>query len=175
MNTLLDLLVSDEEIQQKIMQIGRQIDLDYSGKELCIVMVMKGAICLVADLIRNIHIPSSFEFVQASSYSARGKEQGELALFGLENLTIAGKHVLVVDDIFDSGRTLSTIVSHLERKTPKSLRSLVLLSKNAPRDIRYRPDYVLFEIENLFVVGYGLDYKENYRGLPGVYSLIMED
>lgn len=175
MNTLLDLLISDEEIQQKVAQIGRQIDSDYSGSELTIVMIMKGSIFLVADLIRCIHIPCSLEFVQAKSYGARGKERGELTISGLENFDVSGKHVLVVDDIFDSGHTLSSTVAALHKQHPKSLHSLVLLSKNVDRQTRYKPDYVLFQIENPFVVGYGLDYKENYRGLPGIYSMITEE
>ena len=162
-------LISSEEIQQKVAEVGKQIDRDYAGEELTIVMVMKGSICLVADLIRQIQIPCALECVRASSYGHRGTQRGELSLAGLEELDIQNKHVLVVDDIFDTGATLSRVVSLLKDKNPKSLKSLVLLNKKVERKIGYRPDYVLFDIDDHFVVGYGLDYKEYYRGLDGVY------
>ncbi len=169
--TNLQILISQQQIQEKIEQIAQQLDRDYAGKELTIVMVMKGAICLAADLIRKIHIPSEIEYIQASSYGQRGVERGELALLRLEELHIHQKHVLIVDDIFDSGQTLSQIVFLLQSKDPKSLKSLVLLNKKIPRQVSYHPDYVLFDIDNHFVIGYGLDYKERYRGLDGVYIL----
>ncbi len=168
-------LITPGEIQQHVAQIGRQIDRDYAGKELIIVAIMKGAICLVADLIRQIQVPSTLEFVKASSYGHRGTQKGELLLSGLEKVDVAGRHILVVDDIFDSGETLSRIVSSLKEKNPKSLRSLVLLNKKVEREVAYRPDYVLFEIDNHFVVGYGLDYREHYRGLSGVCILAAVD
>lgn len=164
-------LIGQEEIRQKVAQIGKQIDQDYAGEELTMIMVMKGSICLVADLIRQIHIPCAIEFVKASSYGHRGTQKGELSLTGLEEVDVQNKHILVVDDIFDSGVTLSQIISFLKHKNPKSLKSLVLLNKKLEREVDYRPDYVLFEIDNHFVVGYGLDYKEHYRGLDGVYRL----
>ena len=98
-------------------------------------------------------------------------ERGELTVNGLQSLDIQGRDVLLVDDIFDSGHTLNTVANALRQKHPRSLRSLVLLVKNVPRTIPWRPDYVLFEIENHFVVGYGLDYKEKYRGLEAIYRL----
>ncbi len=171
----LELLISEQSIISKISEIADKLNTEYRDKELTIVMIMKGAICLVADLIRHIQIPCSIEFIQASSYGARGAKRGELTIFGLENIQLAKKHVLVVDDIFDSGATLSEVMNRLKVQDPKSLKSLVLLSKKVPRKTEYNPDYVLFEIEDRFVVGYGLDYKEHYRGLPGVYALMMEN
>lgn len=169
--TNLQVLISQQQIQEKIEQIAQQIDRDYAGKELTIVMVMKGAICLAADLIRKIDVSCEIEYVKASSYGHRGSERGNLVLLGLEEMHIHHKHVLVVDDIFDSGSTLSQIMSQLQNKDPKSLKSLVLLNKKVARQVSYHPDYVLFDIDNHFVVGYGLDYKERYRGLDGVYIL----
>lgn len=159
----------------KIAEIALKLESEYRGKELTIVMIMKGAICLVADLIRHLQIPCSIEFIQTSSYGQRGTKRGELAIFGLENIQLAKKHVLVLDDIFDSGATLTEVMKRLKAQEPKSIKSLVLLSKKVPRKTEYNPDYVLFEIEDRFVVGYGLDYKEHYRGLPGVYVLMMEN
>jgi hypoxanthine phosphoribosyltransferase len=168
----LEVVISQEEILKKISDVAKQLDDDYAGQEIVIVMVMKGAICLVADLIRHLSSPCSLEFVRGSSYGARGVERGDLIVTGLEEMHIAGKHVLVVDDIFDSGTTLTAIMNQLKKLQPKTLKSLVLLSKQVERKVNYTPDYVLFEVENRFVVGYGLDYKEHYRGLPGIYTMV---
>lgn len=166
----LELLISEQKILEKIAEVAANLDIVFQGEELTIVMIMKGAICLVADLIRRLQIPSSFECIQASSYGNRGDKRGGLTITGLNNIYIKGKNVLIVDDIFDSGVTLSEVYKHLAVLQPKTLKSLVLLSKMVSHCTEYRPDYVLFEIENRFVVGYGLDYKEHYRGLPGVYA-----
>ncbi|VHO03608.1 phosphoribosyltransferase family protein [Candidatus Rhabdochlamydia sp. T3358] len=164
----LDLLISMDEIQDKIAKIALQLEADYKDQEIVIVMIMKGAICLVADLIRAISLPCVVESIQASSYGARGKIRGNLQIKGIEALDLFSKNVLLVDDIFDSGNTLFQVHQALAEKKPKSLKSLVLLSKNVS-DLEYQPDYLLFSIENRFVVGYGLDYKEYYRGLKGIY------
>ena len=168
-------LISEDSIVAKIAAVARELDAHFQGKEITIVMIMKGAICLVADLIRHLSTAFSLEFIQASSYGKNGTSRGELLIFGLENIDLVDKHVLVIDDIFDSGVTLSEVMKRIELQKPASLRSLVLLAKKVPRKTDYRPDYVLFEIEDRFVVGYGLDYKERYRGLPGIYALLMEE
>lgn len=171
----LELLISEQSILEKIAGVAKLINAEYRDNELTIVMIMKGAICLVADLIRHVRVPCSIEFIQTSSYGAKGTKRGELTISGLEKIVLEKKHVLVVDDIFDSGVTLSEVMSRIEGQNPKSLKSLVLLLKKVPHKTEYLPDYVLFEIEDRFVVGYGLDYKEHYRGLPGVYALMMEN
>lgn len=167
-------LITQSEIQQKIAEFAQIIDKAYQGEELTIVMVMKGALCITADLIRELKTPCTIECVTASSYGQKGTQRGELKVQGLEDLDLAGKNVLLVDDIYDSGETLSKIYAALKVKKPKTLKSLVLLAKNVKRNAVYKPDYVLFNIENQFVIGYGLDYKEFYRGLPGVYILTNE-
>ncbi len=167
-------LISQSEIQQKIVEFARIIDDAYQGENLTIVMVMKGALCITADLIRSLKTPCTIEYVTASSYGHKGTQRGELSVQGLEDLDLTEKNVLLVDDIYDSGETLSKIYAALKVKKPKTLKSLVLLAKNVERDAVYRPEYVLFNIENQFVIGYGLDYKEFYRGLPGVYILNNE-
>jgi len=169
-NSDLEPLIPSSEIALKLKEVGAQIDKEYNGSELVIVMVMKGAIMVTADLIRNLHIPVSVEYVKAKSYGKNGMTRGKLAVFGLKELDIKGKNVLIVDDIFDSGTTMTTLIKKFQEKNPKTLRSLVLLLKQVPRKVTYRPDFVLFEIQNRFVVGYGLDYKELYRGLPGIYA-----
>jgi hypoxanthine phosphoribosyltransferase len=167
----LEELISEQEILSEIKHIARRLDSDYFGKELVIVMVMKGALCLVSDLIRNLHIPCAIEFIQASSYGMQGTKPGELFIYGIERLNLKGKHVLIVDDIFDTGKTLSGIVDEFEKMPLASLRTLVLLTKKVSRRTSFKPDISLFDIEDRFVVGYGLDYKEHYRGLKGIYIL----
>jgi hypoxanthine phosphoribosyltransferase len=166
----LDLIIPPSSIALKLREVGSQIDNQYKNEELVIVMVMKGALMVTSDLIRNLHIPVSLEYVKAKSYGKNGMSRGRLTVFGLDDLDVTAKNVLVVDDIFDSGTTMTTILKLFQAKKPKSLRSLVLLLKQVPREITYRPDYVLFEIPDRFVVGYGLDYKEFYRGLRGIYA-----
>lgn len=169
-----ELLISQSEIDQRLSEVAAQIDEEYKDQDLTIVMIMKGAVCVTADLIRHLHLPITLEYMKASSYGQKGTMRGELTFTGMDNMNLTDKNVLVVDDIFDSGHTMKGIVDRLQEKNPKSIKSLVLLLKNVPREINYRPDYTLFEIENRFVIGYGLDYKEYYRGLPGVYAFIND-
>ena len=170
----IELLISPEEISHKIAEVAATINEEYRGEELTILMVMKGAVCVVVDLMHQLQIPCAVDYIKASSYGQNGTHRGELVVKGLEEIDLKGKNVLVVDDIFDSGHTMSTIVNRLQDKQLKSLKTLVLLLKNVPREISYLPDYVLFHIENRFVIGYGLDYKEFYRGLPGIYAFVND-
>jgi hypoxanthine phosphoribosyltransferase len=168
------LLISAQEIQKKIEQLSQKLNTDFHRKEVLLIMVLKGAFCFVADLIRHLSFPLTIECVSASSYGARGTQRGELRVQGLEALPIAGKHVLVVDDIFHSGHTLSHIVSEVQKYHPLTVHSLVLLLKEHPRELNYIPDYFLFKIGEPFVVGYGMDLNERYRELPGIYQLVKE-
>lgn len=163
-------LISSEEIESRVKQIAQALDEDYQGEELVLVVVLKGALCIAADLIRVLKTPILLEFVRAQSYGQKGTQRGELRLEGQEHLDIEGKHVLLVDDILDSGHTITKILAKLKEKNPLSLRTLVLLSKNVTRACPHEADYTLFSVENRFVIGCGLDYKEYDRGLPGIYT-----
>lgn len=165
----LRLLIPQEAILKKITQVAHEIQNQYLHDELVIVIIMKGAICLAADLIRALTIPCFLEYIHASSYGEGGIKKGALTIHGIEHLKLVGKNVLIIDDIFDTGHTLSLVASELKKLKPKSLESLVLLSKKKKRTFSFVPDYTLFEIADEFVVGYGLDYKEKYRNLPGIY------
>ncbi|MBU6382872.1 MAG: hypoxanthine phosphoribosyltransferase [Verrucomicrobia bacterium] len=172
MDANLKSLLSREEIAEKVKGLSQQIERDYQGKDLVIVMVLKGALCLVADLIRELNLPLDVQTVQCSSYGAGGTKRGALTVLGAERLKIHNRDVLIVDDIFDSGQTMVTLENVLREMGPRSLKTCVLLYKqDVPKVTDVRPDYVLFDIPDLFVVGYGLDFKERYRGLPGVYVL----
>ncbi len=170
----LKLLIGKERIASKISEIAAEINHDYREKDLVIVMVLKGAICFAADLIREITLPTDLQTVQCSSYGALGVNRGELKIFGLDSLDITNRDVLLLDDIFDSGHTLSALQEALWKKKPRSLKTLVLLSRPAPHLNEIRPDRSGFSIGSEFVVGYGLDYKERYRGLPGIHILEEE-
>ncbi len=164
-------LIAKEQIATSIAQAASDIDRQYKDKDLVIVMVLKGAICFTADLIRAMTIPCDLQTVQCSSYGKGGTKRGELNIFGIEALEIENRDVLVVDDIFDSGHTLFSLIETLNKKNPSSLKSLVLLTRNASEMSDFHPDRSLFSIEDEFVIGYGLDYKEKYRGLPSIYAL----
>lgn len=170
----LELLIPHAAIQERIQAVSELLNTDYAGKEVVLIMVMKGSVCLVADLMRHIHVPCTLECVQASSYGMHGTKAGALTVTGVDALDLTNKHVLLVDDIFDTGNTLKTIASRIQEKKPATLKTLVLLCKKVQRAMSFVPDYVLFELDNLFVVGYGLDYKGHYRGLPGIYVLLSE-
>ncbi len=170
----MDLLISPEAIADKIHQTAATIDAEYEGRPLVLIMVLKGSVCVVSDLMRALNTPFTLEYIKASSYGQNGTTPGELYLDGFDRLDLEGKDVLVVDDIFDTGRTMAGVLSKLESKKPRSLKSLVLLVKDVPHKVDMLPDYVLFTIPNRFVIGYGLDYKEYYRGLPGIYAFVND-
>ena len=165
----LQLMISEEEIIERIEKAALQINEEYAGEPLVVVAVLKGSFLLLADLVKRLRLPLSVEFLKASSYGARGTERGELIVDETRHLDLQGKNVLLIDDIFDSGMTLSTLVQRLQAHAPKTLKTLVLLFKKSPKATSYRPDFSLFEIDDRFVIGYGLDYKERYRELPGIY------
>jgi len=165
-NTL-EVLIPREEIHQKIVEYADKINQEYKGKELTIVMIMKGAFVFVADFMRELKEPAAIEYIRCSSYSS-DTVRGELSVYGLDLLDLRGKDVLLMDDIIDTGHTMNTVVQMIESMEPASLRTCVLLSKTARREVDYQPDDYLFHIENHFVSGYGLDGGELGRGLPDV-------
>lgn len=167
-------LIGKEQIASKISEIAAEIDKEYADLDLVIVMVLKGAICFAADLIRAMTISCDLQTVQCASYGLSGTKRGELQIFGLDALNIANRDVLLVDDIFDSGHTLSALLEALWKKKPRSLKTLVLLSRSTPQRTDIRPDRSGFSIGSEFVIGYGLDYKERFRGLPGIFTLEEE-
>ena len=148
----LNLLISSQEIENKLEEVSEHINKEYAGRPLCIVAVLKGAYMLLADLSKHITIPHTVEFLKASSYGAKGTQRGELTLEAIGPLNLKGKDILLIDDIFDSGITLSTIAEKLKEKNPHSIKTLVLLSKKVPKATPFRPDHVLFEIDDHFVI-----------------------
>ena len=164
-----EVLISREEINRRVEQLGREISQDYKGRELHLVGVLNGAFMFLADLVRHLSIPCQICFLQASSYKEQLVSTGKVKL--MHNLDLSGKDVLVVEDIFDTGLTLKHIREDLYVQKPTSLEICALLNKRIPDKLAVNVKYIGFEIENRFVVGYGLDYAEKYRELPHISCL----
>ena len=165
----LEVLVSREELQQRIEKLGQEITADYQGKHLDLVGVLKGGFIFLADLVRELKIPCRIHFLQASSYQDRKTSSGVVRLS--HELQLTGKHVMVVEDIYDTGLTLKRVYEDLNTQNPASLQICALLSKKIPEKVPLDVKYTGFEIENRFVIGYGLDYRERYREIPEIVCL----
>ncbi len=160
------ILVDEATIQQRVQTLGAQISAEYAGKDLVLVSVLKGSIIFMADLIRAITIPHEIDFMATSSYGASTSSSGVVRILKDLNVSIEGRNVVVVEDIIDSGHTLSYLLRLLNERNPASLRIITLLDKPERRAVAIDVDWVGFSIPNEFVVGYGLDYNEIYRNLP---------
>jgi hypoxanthine phosphoribosyltransferase len=166
-------LVTADEIQQSIGELAVEIRRREAGRPLTVIAVMTGSIMFLADLVRKLDMPLRVGVIQARSY--QGTKRGSLAI-NLDMLPeITGRDVLVVDDIFDTGHTLLEVISLLDERGPRSIRSAVLVLKQGKQQVTLRPDYVGFEIPDVFVVGYGLDYNDAYRNLPFLAALEPAD
>jgi hypoxanthine phosphoribosyltransferase len=164
-------LIEAAEIQAKVAQIGRQITDDYRGRPLTVIGVLTGSVILVSDLIRSIDLPLRVGMIQASSYRGKATVPDKMSLDVSLLPDIRDRNVVVVDDIFDTGRTLAAVIEHLRAAQPCSIRGAVLLWKERRRETGWEPDYFGFKIPDVFVVGYGLDYNDEHRSLPYVAAL----
>ncbi len=161
-------LITEERLAAKVAEMGAQISKDYQGRKLIILGVLKGSVVFMSDLIRSITVPVEMDFMAVSSYGAGVKTSGVVKILKDLDRLIAGYDVLVVEDILDSGMTLSYLTELLRERDPASIRIATLLDKPDRRKVDIKPDYVGFTIPDEFVVGYGLDYAELYRNLPYV-------
>lgn len=161
----MDVLISEAEIQDRVRELGRQIEADYQGKPLTIVAVLTGSLIVLADLIRQIGLPLRVALLQASSYKGATTTAGALVINETFAPDVAGRDVLLLDDILDTGRTLSTLVARMGDRGAHSVRTAVLLRKRGRQEVEIEPDYCGFEIPDKFVVGYGLDFNDDYRHL----------
>ncbi|HHV61778.1 MAG TPA: hypoxanthine phosphoribosyltransferase [Firmicutes bacterium] len=166
-----EVLLHEDEIKKRVKELGEQIACDYRGKELVVVGILKGALVFMADLVRHLSIPVIIDFVAISSYGAATKSSGAVRILKDLDAPIENKHVLIVEDIIDTGLTLSYLAENLRARKPLSVKICTLLDKPDRRKIDIRPDYNGFQIPDKFVVGYGLDYSEKYRNLPCVAVL----
>ncbi len=169
------ILVSEEQLKAKVADLGAQISADYEGKDLLLVSILKGAVVFMADLMRAVTIPCGIDFMVVSSYGgANTSSTGLVKIIKDLDQDLSGKDVLIVEDILDTGITLSHLMPMLQMRKPNSLRLCTILSKPSRRKADIEPDYCGFEVPDEFVVGYGLDYDEKYRNLPYVGVLKPE-
>ena len=161
-----EILITSEAIRERTAELGAEISRDYAGTDVLLVCVLKGAMVFMADLIRHITIPVCIDTIAVSSYGAATVSSGVVRIVKDLDAPVADKHVLVVEDIVDSGLTLSYLRNYLFNRKPASVRICTLLDKPERREVSITPDYCGFVIPNHFVVGYGLDYQERYRNLP---------
>ncbi len=159
------MLVTEHQIARRVRQLAREIERDFRGREFVVVSLLNGTVMFLADLLRHITIPLRLDFIGVTSYGP-GTESGELVVTKELRLDVRGRDVLVVDDILDTGRTLSYVLPMLRALKPRRIRVCVLLDKPSRRIEDVRADYVGFRIPDYFVVGYGLDFAERYRNLP---------
>ncbi|REE97933.1 hypoxanthine phosphoribosyltransferase [Thermomonospora umbrina] len=168
---LAGVLIPEDRLQAKIRELAATVDADYDGRDLLLVGVLKGAVMVMADLARALHSPVSMDWMAVSSYGSGTKSSGVVRILKDLEADITDRHVLIVEDIIDSGLTLSWLVSNLQSRNPASLEICALLRKPEAVQTEIDVRYVGFDIPNEFVVGYGLDYDEKYRNLPFVGTL----
>ncbi len=169
------ILVSEEALQQKVRELGLQISRDYEGRDLLLVAILKGSVVFMADLMRAISLPCTIDFMVVSSYGgANTSSTGLVKIVKDLDQDLTGKDVLIVEDILDTGITLSNLVPMLRLRNPNSVRLCTILSKPSRRKADIEPNYLGFEVPDEFVVGYGLDFDEKYRNLPYVGVLKPE-
>ena len=167
-------LIPAKEISARLDELAAEVSRDYAGKELLIVGVLKGAILVVADLHRRLTIPAAVDFMAVSSYGSATSSSGVVRILKDLDTEIEGRHVLIAEDIVDSGLTLSYLMRNLLSRKPASVEVLSLLTKPSRREVELPIRYVGFEVPDVFVVGYGLDFAEHYRGLSDIVTLKPE-
>lgn len=176
MKEKVDVLISEKEIDNRILEIADRINKDYEGEELTLICVLKGGVMFMCDLAKRLNLNVRLDFMSVSSYGSQTKSSGVVKIIKDLDDSIDGKNVLVVEDIVDSGNTLSYLMDILKKRGPKSIKLCTLLDKPSRREKKdVFVDYVCFEIEDKFVVGYGLDYDQRYRNLPYIGVMELSD
>lgn len=161
-----EVLISEDTLRAKVAELGKSISSDYAGKDVLLVCVLKGALVFMADLMRHVTIPVGIDTMAVTSYGAATVSSGVVRIIKDLDTSVAGKHVLIIEDIVDSGLTLNYLIQYLGNRKPASIKVCTLLDKPERREAPVKPDYNGFTIPDKFVVGYGLDYRERYRNLP---------
>lgn len=169
-----EVLYSEEQIQEKIKEMGELISADYEGRTPLVICVLKGAVVFMADLIKRVKVPLEIDFMAVSSYGASTKSSGVVKIIKDLDVPVEGRHIIIVEDIIDSGLTLSYLIDVLERRNALSISVAALFNKPARRTVELEPDYSGFILPDEFVVGYGLDFSERYRNLPYIGILKPE-
>ncbi|MDY2960240.1 MAG: hypoxanthine phosphoribosyltransferase [Hornefia sp.] len=174
-DTIGKILYTDKELQKRAKELGKQISKDYEGEELVLLGTLKGAVVWMSELMKNISLDVKIDFVAASSYGSSTTSSGVVKIKKDIGMDIYNKHVLIVEDIVDTGTTLKYLKGYLEDRNPKSVKVCTMLDKPSRRKNDLTADYVGFEVEDLFVIGYGLDYDQKYRNLPYISYLEPTD
>jgi hypoxanthine phosphoribosyltransferase len=169
-----EILVQPDDLKRRVRQLGEQISVDYADKDLLLVGVLKGAVFFLADLMRQIDVPCEVDFMAVASYGSATESSGVVRILKDLDRPIEGHHVLIVEDIVDSGLTLQYLLRNLGARNPASLEVCALLTKPDRRKVQLEPRYLGFEIPDKFAIGYGLDHAEQYRNLPYVAALSEE-
>jgi hypoxanthine phosphoribosyltransferase len=165
----LKLLKNREEISQRIEKLATEIMKDFKNQKVLFIGILKGAFIFVADLIRKLELELEVDFIEISSYGHKTETSGKVKIVHGINVDITDKNVIIIEDIVDTGHTMSFLINYLKKKGPKSLKLCVLMSKPSQREIKIHFDYLGFKVPNKFIVGYGLDYKGRFRELPEIY------
>jgi len=173
MSGKISVLIPEEEVDAKIMEMGRQISEDYAGKEVHLICILKGGVFFACELAKRITVPVSLDFMQVSSYGDATKSSGIVRIKKDLDDTLEDKDVIIVEDIIDSGKTLHYLIPVLEQRDPRSIKLCALLNKPDRREVEVKIDYLGFDIPDEFVIGYGLDYAQKYRNLP--YIGVIEE
>ena len=160
------ILLSEKQLEKIVNSIAKKIEKDYNGKEFIMIGLLKGSVAFMADLMKKIDLDFAIDFMVASSYGSGTESSGKVKIKSEGTIPVEGKHILLIEDIIDSGNTLSFVCNYLVTKGAKSVRVATLCDKPSRRKIPFTPDYVGAEIPDEFIVGYGLDYDEKYRNLP---------
>lgn len=173
-NDLSYVMFTPEQLHQRVQELGQQLTAEYQGKAPILLCIMKGSLVFTADLMRQINLPCTLESITLSSYRAMATRPGELSLSAPFEVDVTGQDVIVVEDILDTGRTLSFVMKLLKAQNPASLKLVVLLDKPSRREAPIEADLVGFTVPDAFVVGYGLDFDQKYRNLPCIGVLKPE-
>lgn len=169
------LLYDQDQIIERAKEIGRQIDEDYEGEEVIFLGTLKGSVPWLVDIMKYSTVDSKLEFISASSYGSSTSSSGVVKITYEPSLNLYNKHIIIVEDIVDTGNTLKYLVNKLNERGPKSIKICTMLNKQSRRTAAVKPDYVGFEVDDLFVIGYGLDYDQRFRGLPYISYLEESD
>ena len=167
--------ITEEEVEARVRELGAEISKDFNGEPVCLICILKGSVFFTCELAKRITNPVEMEFMSVSSYGSGTESSGIVKIVQDLSTSIEGKNVIVVEDIIDTGRTLSYLLENLKTRSPKSVRLCTLLDKPERRVVDVKVDYVGFEIPDEFVVGYGLDYNQQYRNLPYIGFVEIEE
>lgn len=174
-NMIGKVLFTQEQITKRAKEIAAQIDKDFEGEEVILLGTLKGSVMWMVDIMKYMKTDAKIDFISASSYGATTTSSGVVKITHEPTINMYGKNVIVIEDIVDTGRTLTYMMPKLKERGPKTVKLCTMLNKNARREDHVEPDYIGFEVDDLFIIGYGLDFDQRFRGLPYISYLEEED